>query len=55
MNTCSDRYKNRNVSGVYSSMMDYMKYHLLDITIQPLSDLIIQHQDAASYKLLLHV
>lgn len=55
MSTAADRYKARNLSGVYCAALDFCKFHLLDRMLPFLSDSVVQHADEASYRLLQHV
>lgn len=52
MSTVADRYKARNLSGVYCAALDFCKFHLLDRMLPFLSDAVMQRGDEASRRLL---
>ena len=53
--TAVDRYKARNLSGVYCAALDFCKFHLLDRMLPFLADSVLQRGDAASRRLLQQV
>jgi hypothetical protein len=50
--TVSKFYMDRNLSGVYSAIMDFSKYHFLDMILPFLTDLAKKDGDIAAFNLL---
>lgn len=48
-------YKSKNLSGVYSGMMDFLKYHLMDLIFPYLCDRVIKDKDQMARSVLAYV
>lgn len=50
--TTAKFYLDRNLSGVYSTIMDFYKYHFLDMILPYLGDAVKKDKDSISFGLL---
>lgn len=50
--TTSKFYLDKNLSGVYSSIMDFSKYHFLDLILPYLADAVKKERDSSAFELL---